>query len=308
MAFLLTTSDGKTIVYTGDLRFHGSRSDLTENFKSSLKATAPDGLIIEGTRIDKDTPDSESSVEERCLDLVSQTKGLAMVGFAWKDITRYQTMKNVAERTNRILVISPKLAFLLNRLKHIEELGIGDVSGDEAVRVYLKRKQNMLYSKGDYVNSKCDAGYSVDWDKSDPSTVDLEHFTNGIRAYQIKQSPSRYLVHLDYYDFNELVDLRPAQGSTYIRASSEPFNEEMRLDAERVRMWLRHFDINSPTHDPIYVHASGHASRPEIRQLIHDINPKAVFSVHTRHPEIFDQIVPANSKVVRPEEGKEYII
>ena len=308
MAFLITTSDGKTIVYTGDLRFHGRRSYLTENFKSSLKDVTPDGLIIEGTRINKDTPDSESSVEERCLDLVSQTKGLAMVGFAWKDITRYQTMKNVAERTNRILVISPKLAFLLNRLKHIEELGIGDVSGEEAVRVYLKRKQNMLYSKGDYVSSKYDAGYSVDWDRGDPSTVNLEHFTNGIRAYQIKQSPSKYLVHLDYYDFNELVDLRPAQGSTYIRASSEPFNEEMRLDEERVRMWLRHFDINSPTHDPLYVHASGHASRPEIKQLIHDINPKAVFSVHTRHPEIFDQIVPANSEVVRPEEGKEYII
>ena len=75
---LITTSDGKTIVYTGDLRFHGTRSDLTESFQNSLKGLRPDALIIEGTRIDEDTLDSESSVEERCLELVSQTEALTM--------------------------------------------------------------------------------------------------------------------------------------------------------------------------------------------------------------------------------------
>ncbi len=308
MGFLITTSDGKSIVYTGDLRFHGTRSDLTENFRNALRGSRPDALIIEGTRITEDAPDTESSVEARCLELVSQTKGLAMVGFAWKDITRYQTMKKVAERTGRVLVISPKLAFLLNRLKHMEELDINDVSHDEIVKVYLKRKQNMIYSKGDYVNSKYDAGYNANWDKADPSTINLEHFTNGIRAYQIKRNPSKYLVHLDYYDFNELIDLSPAPGSTYIRASSEPFNMEMKLDEERLKKWLRHFDINSPTNEPVYVHASGHASGPELRQFICDINPKVVFPVHTKHPEAFDEIVPDGTKVVSPVETREYKI
>jgi ribonuclease J len=306
--FLITTSDGKTIVYTGDLRFHGTRSYLTENFLNALRGLRPDALIIEGTRINKDTPDTESSVEERCLELVSKTKGLAMVGFAWKDITRYQTLKKVAEHTGRVLVISPKLAFLLNKLKHIEEQNITDISYDKAVRVYLKRKQNMIYSKGDYVNSKYDAGYSVDWDRATPSTINLEHFNNGIRAYQIKQNPSKYIVHLDYYDFNELIDLSPAQGSSYIRASSEPFNTEMQLDEERLKKWLRHFDINAPANEPIYIHASGHASGPEIRRFIHDINPNVVYPVHTEHPEAFDDIVPAGTKVVSPELAKEYTV
>jgi len=306
--FLITTSDGETIVYTGDLRFHGTRSDLTENFRSSLKDLRPDALIIEGTRIREDTPDSESSVEERCVELVSRTKGLAMVGFAWKDVTRYQTMKNVAERTGRILVISPKLAFLLNRLKSINELDITALSTEKAVKVYLKRKGGMLYSKSDYVASKYDIGYSADWDRKEPDTIDLEHFTYGVRAYQIKRNPSKYLVHLDYYDFNELIDLSPAPGSTYIRASSEPFSDEMKLDEERLRRWLEHFDINAPAHEPLYVHASGHASGPEIKQLIHDINPKVVFPIHTENPEFFDSIVPRNTKVVSPEEGKRYLL
>ena len=300
MAFLIKTSDGKTIVYTGDLRFHGVRSDLTKNFGASLKSLRPNALIIEGTRIDKDTPDSESEVKNECIDLISKTKGLAMVGFAWKDITRYQTMREVAAETGRILVISPKLAYVINRLKGFEDLKLQSLTLEENVRVYLKRKDKMLYSKADYVKSKCDAGYSVDWKEK----IDLTHFNEGIRAYHIKRDPSRYLIHLDFYNFNELIDLNPPQGSTYISASSEPFNLEMELDEKRLKCWLQHFAINTPTHEPHYIHASGHASGPEIKRLIEEINPKLVFPVHTEHPELF--VAPPGTRVEIPQVGKSY--
>ena len=305
---VVTTSDCRKVVYTGDLRFHGTRSDLTEHFRNSLKDSHPDVLITEGTRIEEDAPDSESSVEERCAELVSQTKGLAMVGFAWKDITRYQTMKRVAEQTGKILVISPKLAFLLHRLKDIKELDITALSDEKAVKVYFKRKDGMLYSKSDYTNSKYDIGYSAAWENKNPDTIDLEHFENGVRAYEIKQDQSRYLLHMDYYDFNELIDLRPQEGSTYIRASSEPFNLEMELDEKRLKKWLEHFKINAPTFEPKYIHASGHASGAEIRQLIHDIDPKVVFPVHTEKPELFIDKVPQGTKVIIPEERTTYTI
>jgi ribonuclease J len=307
-AHFLTTSDGKTIVYTGDLRFHGTRSDLTEAFRQAVKASHPDALIVEGTRLDEDEPDSEADVEERCTQLVSQTEGLAMVGFAWKDITRFRTMKRVADRSDRVLVISSKLAFLLNRLGQEGMLDITSPPVDDTVKVYLKRKGGMLYSKADYVSCKHDAGYSVDWDRGNTSTICLEHFDNGIRAYGIRQNPSKYLVHLDYYEFNELIDLAPPPGSTYIRASSEPFNDEMWLDQRRLAAWLHHFDVNAPSHDPIYVHASGHASGPEIRQLIHDIEPKAVFPIHTRHTGLYESMAPKGTTVVRPEYGRRYEI
>ncbi len=306
VAFAIAAADGRTIVYTGDLRFHGTRSDLTERFRDAVRESRPDALVIEGTRINESSPDSEIGVEEKCLDLVSRTGGLAMVGFAWKDVTRYKTMKHVAERTGRTLVISAKLAFLLNRLRDREELDITSVADEKAVKVYVERKGGMLYSKADYVNSKYDIGYGVQWDKKDPDSIDVEHLENGVRAYQIGEAPSRYLVHLDYYDFNELLDLKPPPGSTYIRASSEPFNDEMRLDEARLKRWLEHFDINAPTHEPCYVHASGHASGTEIAQLIHDINPKVVFPVHTEHPDAFRDIVPKGTKVVTPRTGEQY--
>jgi len=52
------------------------------------------------------------------------------------------------------------------------------------VKVYLKRKGSMLYSKSDYVGTKYDLGYSTDWDKQDESTIDIEHYECGVRAYE----------------------------------------------------------------------------------------------------------------------------
>jgi ribonuclease J len=166
----------------------------------------------------------------------------------------------------------------------------------------------MLYSKADYVSSKHDAGYSVEWDRGDPSSVCLEHFDSGIRAYEIRQDPSKYLVHLDFFEFNELIDLSPPPGSTYIRATSEPFNDEMILDERRLKAWLRHFDINAPSHDPVYVHASGHASGPEIRQLIHDIGPKVLFPIHTKDARLFHEMAQDDTTVITPEYGRQYSI
>jgi ribonuclease J len=294
-SFLIKTSDRKEIIYTGDLRFHGYLSHLTERFRKLVKDSEPDALIIEGTRIGEDMPDSEAEVRRQCGELVVRSRGLVMVGFAWKDVTRFQTMKGVAMETGRTLVVSPKLAYLINKLNL-------DPSG---AKVYLGRKMSLLYSKGDYVNTKYDIGYSVKWDKEDPSTIRTEHFESGVRAYEIQRRPTKYLLHLDFYDFNELIDLEPPDGSIYICAHSEPFNLEMELDEVRLRNWLAHFKINPPDYKPYYIHASGHASGPEIKSLIRSINPKALFPIHTEHPDSFEELA---RRVVIPKEGETHCL
>jgi ribonuclease J len=289
-AIVLTTDDGRTIVYTGDLRFHGRAGHLTKAFSDALTNSAPDVLMAEGTRIDKEEPDSEDTVREECTRLVSQAKGaLAMVGFAWKDTTRYQTMLEVARETGRTLVVSAKLAYLLHKLNTLPDPPAQTVSEEPDVRVYLKRKESMLYSKGDYVGTKYDMGYAAKWDKKDSSTLRTEHYDSGVRAYQISADPGKYLLHLDFYELNELIDLRPPAGSVYISAVSEPFNMEMELDEKRLKHWLERFGINPPDCEPRYVHASGHASGPELLEMIRQIRPKMLIPVHTEHPKIFEQ-------------------
>jgi ribonuclease J len=291
---------GKRIVYTGDLRFHGLAGDLTRRFRDELAGSRPDVLIAEGTRIEKDTPDSEAGVLEECARLVSQAgPALAMVGFAWKDTTRYRTMMEVARETGRTLVVSAKLAYLTNKLSSLPDAPVRPVCDEPDVKVYLKRKGSMLYSMSDYVGTKYDLGYSADWDKKDCSTIDTQHYECGVRAYDIAADPGRYLLHLDFFELNELIDLRPPPGSVYVSAVSEPFNMEMELDRDRLRHWLQRFGVNPPGFEPIYAHASGHASGPEVLDMIRQINPKVLIPVHTEHPELFVRGLVGSDIVVR---------
>ena len=291
---------GKRIVYTGDLRFHGTAGHLTQAFRDALAGSRPDVLIAEGTRVEKDAPDSETGVAEECTRLVSQAgPALAMVAFAWKDTTRYRTMIDVARATGRTLVISAKLAYLLHKLSSLPDAAVRPACDEPNVKVYLKRKGSMLYSQSDYVGTKYDLGYSTEWDKSDCSTIHTEHYDCGVRAYDIAADPGRYLLHLDFYELNELIDLRPPPGSVYVSAVSEPFNMEMELDRNRLRSWLQRFGVNPPDFEPIYAHASGHASGPELIEMVRAISPKVLIPVHTEHPEVFQQALKASDIEVR---------
>ncbi len=303
LAFYITTSSGRSILYTGDFRFHGSRHEITSSFKRFTENLQPEVLIIEGTRIDREEPDSEANVRDKCIDLIKQTDGLIMVGFSWKDTTRFRTMKEVAAATHRTLVVQPKLAYLLNSLK-----GISGIDSEETsmgpTKVYLQRKDSMMYSKPDYTRSKYELGYAVIWDKGPR----LEHFETGLRAYDIRREPSKYLMHLPYYDFNELVDLAPTKGSIFIAAYSEPFDLEMELEETRAENWFRHFQINPPAYEPIHIHASGHASGPEIKDFISAMKPKRIFTIHTEHPELFVTGLPLGIELINPVEGMKYDI
>lgn len=293
-AFVVKTSDGKRIVYTGDIRFHGRRAEASRRFRETLNDSRPDALICDGSRIDEVEKDSEQQVERECTELISKAKGLVIVGFAWKDLTRFETIRNATRANGRIFVISPKTAYLLNKLGRRNEVD------NESVRVYVRRVRAMLYSPSDYSTTKYAAGYSSDWDRQ----RDITHLKQGIRAYQIKAEPQRYVVHLTYFDFSELLDILPPEGSLFISATSEPFDEEGRITEEKIKAWLERFSINTPGFEPVYVHASGHASGLELKEFIRDTNPKCLFPVHTERPELFKDL--AERVFEHIEVGKSY--
>ncbi len=74
----------------------------------------------------------------------------------------------------------------------------------------------------------------------------------------------------------------------FVRAQCEPFNPKMELSQERMERWLKHFNINAKNDwKPYQIHASGHASGPEIQEMINKIKPKLLVPVHTEKPELF---------------------
>lgn len=317
-AYLIRTPSGKSVFYTGDVRFHGRFSsgpqNLTAVLRERTKGLRPDILITEGTRIASNSSDNEDAVEKRIRDTVAGCSGLAIVDFGWKDTTRFQTILNVAKATGRVISVSPKVAYLWSLLRKMEPDAWPELSESESVRVYLKRTQSLTYSPADYSNSKHLAGTCVDWGAAKEvreaflagDTEYLEHrlchYYGGVRAYDIAENPSKYILHAGYFDMNELLDVNPPKGSVFVRAATEPFSDEMVLDERKLAHWLDFFSINDGA-GIMREHVSGHASGPDLLQFAVDMQPGSVIPIHTQQPEIFARELGDKSEVVIPSVG-----
>ena len=110
----IADNDEHTIVYTGDLRFHGRQPELTEKFVQEAKKSNPTVMISEGTRINRYENITEIDIEENAVENVSNSKGLVVVNFPVRDLDRLITFYKVAQDTDRQLVVSLKQAYILN--------------------------------------------------------------------------------------------------------------------------------------------------------------------------------------------------
>ena len=126
LGFIIRGGD-KTVVYTGDLRFHGLRRSLSESFVEAAKDSAPDCLICEGTRIDKEESDSEEGVKTRIEDAFRNTTGLVLIEYTNKDLDRVQSILDATKACGRELVITTKLANMITALGPLSPISIDDV-------------------------------------------------------------------------------------------------------------------------------------------------------------------------------------
>jgi ribonuclease J len=278
-------------------------------------------VITEGTRIDSDSRDSERDVEESIRQLVSDCSGLAIIDFGWKDTTRFETILSVARATGRTLAINPKVALLWEYLRTIDSDRYHDLAADPNVRVYLERRNSLLYSLADYTDGKYIVGVNPDWGEraqemkrawaaqdQDYLATRLRHYGSGVRAYDIAAEPKRYILHAGYFEMNELFDIEPPRGSIFVRAATEPFSDEMRLDEKRLANWLTHFGLLTDGDKVVHHHVSGHASGDDLCQFLQDMEPKAIIPVHTTNPKAYVDFFADICDVIVPIKGQDIIV
>lgn len=297
-AFHVRTPSDVTVFYTGDLRFHGRLTERTKALREAAEGLEPDLLLSEGTRMGEEASEDEAGVQRDVEGLVDGCEGLAIAEFGWKDTTRFDTLQAVAEATGRTLVIHPKLAYLLRRIDHRQDVPSRSPRAYDNVKVYLRRRDTMRYRPSDYTRAKVDAGYEADWDtkalraawkQDDEVTLrdPLAHWREGVRATEIREDPSSYLLHLGFYDVTELIDLEPPAGSRWIRCLTEPYSDEMELDLERQRNWLDRFGLeHNVTADgalagQALTHVSGHAAGSDLRPFLEAIGARTLVPIHT---------------------------
>ena len=279
--FIIHTSEG-AVVYTGDIRLHGTRPDMTDEFVEKAKAAKPIALISEGTRItDEETDESERRVFAECKKIVYESDNLVLADFNFKDVDRLRTFFTIAKQTGRRFVVKLTDAYYLKYLSQDPQLNVPNFD-DEDILICLPKRQTGTYSEADY-------------SRKDKEFATLE---NTITAEKISERPDKYLCALGYYSFTSLIDMALKPGARYIHSSSEPYNEEQEISQERTDAWLKHFGLTK-----YQSHCSGHAKGSDLLKAVSDINAKTVYPVHTEHPDAFRKV---SDNIVKIDEGVKY--
>ena len=261
------------IAYTGDMRLHGKKGDETKKFVKEAKDASV--LIIEGTRAGRgeDINVSENDVYQNCLKAVEESSGLVIADFSPRNFERLETFTEIAEKTSRQLVVTSKDAYMLHAIELVD-----GVSRMDGVGIYRELKDGRDRWETNVVMEKWGESY--------------------VDPVEIGRNPDGYILCFSFYDLKHLLDIKP-EGGAYVYSSSEAHSEEQEFDFLRLYKWLETFNFRvygfemvfgGERPEPRFVkgyHASGHASKDDLRWIIEEIDPDKIIPVHTENPEWF---------------------
>jgi ribonuclease J len=281
--FVIHTSNG-TVVYTGDFRDHGAKPEMTSDFVENAKKAEPTAIITEATNMTGATVSSEAEVENKLNNIIAGTDGIVLAEFAYSDVDRLNSFHHVAKKNQRCLAVSLKQAYLLDALRKDKGLNVPALD-DESMLIFRKSKKR--FDK---------------WEKQLIEKYDKQNKVFDV--FEVSKQQCKVVLAVSFYDFEELVSLQPEAGSCYILSASEPFNEEMEIDYERLSNWLRHYGLPQ-----YHVHVSGHITPLRLKATLREINAERIFPVHTEGADLFTKFMrDLKSQVTRVEKSKEYVL
>jgi ribonuclease J len=279
--FVIHTSNGG-IVYTGDFRSHGSKPEMTQDFVEKAKRAEPLAVVTEATNMTGASVSSEGEVENKLNSIVKEAGGIVLAEFAYADVDRLNSFFRIAKKNGRCLAVSLKQAYLLNALRADKGLSVPNLN-DESILIFRKSKST-----------------TYKWEKEI-----LEQYSDKVKtAFDVSKQQCKVVLGLSFYDLEELVEIQPEAGSCYVLSASEPFNEEMEIDFERLVNWLGHYGLPQ-----YHVHVSGHVMPLQLKAIVRDVDAKKIFPVHTENACLFAKFIrDTKSKTILPKKEKEYKI
>jgi ribonuclease J len=281
--FVIHTSNG-SVVYTGDFRDHGAKPEMTRDFVENAEKADPVAVITEATNMTGATVSSETEVEHKLENIVTQADGIVLAEFAQSDVDRLNSFYHIAKKNNRCLAVSLKQAYLLDALRKDKHLKVPNLD-DEGLLIFRKSKKR--------------------FDKWEKQLIERYAGKNKVfDVFEVSKRQCNVILAMSFYDFEELVSLQPKAGSCFVLSASEPFNEEMEIDYERLINWLSHYGLPQ-----YHVHISGHMMPLPLKAALKQMNGRKIFPVHTESAGLFAKFMrDVKSEIIQVEKCKEYTL
>lgn len=266
-------TDGvKTVVYTGDIRFHSGQSWKSKALAKTCKN--PDYLIMEGTRMSRAEAQEEYPTEDSVYlgiqKIIRGSKKIAFVDASTQSVDRFCSIIKACIASGRNLVISPYAAHLLDIYHNLHKT-VPDYKADciwvyhgVAKPQYPKFKQAGLMDK--YIDKKID--------------VDT-----------ILKNPAKYVIFYCPKLYRSLVDTH-------------------KLDYDFIySMWYGYLD-RKHTWDKyaehlIKIHTSGHADIESLKKFVQVMNPTKIIPIHTECKNDFENVFGISTLVLNDNEKVE---
>ncbi|MGQ4892771.1 MAG: MBL fold metallo-hydrolase [Candidatus Njordarchaeia archaeon] len=280
--FLVYTSSG-TIAYTGDFRLHGPEGNMTRDFIKKLESEDIKVLITEGTKVDHSEYMKEDNVEKLAGEVVERSKNLVIADFSKSDYDRFSTFYKIAKKTDRKIVVAPRTAIVLEHIQKCRNIRKRIDVSDNSILILDEEKKRVPKGVKEFMQSLPEEKIVK------PADVDKEPYT--------------YIAVKTIYSASELRNLKPPKGTIYILSASEPVDEEREISFERIMNWMEHMGIAT-----FHIHASGHATPLDIRDLIDAASPQTVIPIHTLRPNLMKNFINGNYKWVIPKIGEKVMI
>ena len=290
-------TDSGWIIYSGDLRRHGKRAELTKKFIEDAANLCPKVLILEGTNVLRETNVAEHEVYENGIEAITGSDGLVIADFSPRDVDRLLTFLQIATETGRKLAILPKDAYLLKTMRLLESQ-IPDIAQEDRFAIY----QDTIASR-----------YPSLWMRN----ICQEYGSKVVLADDVRSAQDQFILCFSFYDLNELPSICPKPGSLYVYSSSEPHDEEQEIDFRRLHNWLKHFELRGfglPVEssgerqipdDEEGLHASGHACGSDLLEIALEIEPEILIPVHSEYPGFYiERLCGGGTNVILPTVGE----
>lgn len=279
--FIIHTANG-AVVYTGDFRAHGAKPEMTSDFVEKAQEAEPVAVVTEATNMTGASVSSEVEVEDKLNSIVGQADGIVLADFAYTDVDRLNSFYRIAKKNGRCLAVSLKQAYLMEALRKDKGLNIPSLN-DENILIFRKSKKK--YDK---------------WE----SQIMEKYPKKIVNVFEVSKQQCKSVLVMSFYDLEELVEIQPEAGSCYVLSASEPFNEEMEIDFERLINWLRHYGLPQ-----YHAHVSGHIMPLKLKTILKEIKATKIFPIHTENAELFASFMrDLKGKVILTEKEKQYSI
>ena len=262
VAFLIE-AEGKTVLYSGDLRNHGRKPGMMRTLLNQVKARKIDALVVEGTHFggDKEQGITEYDLEDRIVDLVKTAPALVLATFSALDVDRIVTLYKAARRSGRIFVADAYTAFVMH-LVHCQAK-IPTATKDNCIRVFF----NHLFERRNLEKLR---------EKFQADRIELSEILAQPAKHMMVFRPS-----MTEFDFNG--NLPPQCRCLYGYWKGYLRNRDWRQLQEQ---------IAQAGGDFVPAHVSGHAYIADIISFVKSVNARTVIPIHTFEPQTYREYFP----------------